>query len=419
MDLLYECVLSDLLQVFMRLQQKSRYPIGRQYIAGSAGKKTTIFGFDVDMVLMINEEEPPFKEVLDDFEEIFMIENALDIKNIRKTRFSIQFTIDQFDFDILPAPNFVTHDGGRADADEMQQRRTLDRIRRDPERYGYMYSGGLAQVSINFMRRQVDFTHDMVRLAKFWYKSLFLEYVSGGKLLVELVAVFVAQKEANFPSKSQLRCFTSFIHLLQNFNALDVVFNGEYIFPEHQLTENNRPRVMDPTNPYNNLTRNWSTPAKNQMVLYANETYGRLQNIYSTRILDYSVLFEFQGFPLPPVSVPIEKIEWLCGEGASVRVPDLKIRNEAKRSDALNTLLLQSTQRLLQHKLNTTLVSDANNIGSIQKNITEGIDTHIRGRPKQAWGSAFGASAIHENYDATFTLPIGDGQSLQLSLNML
>lgn len=409
-----------LLQVFKRLQQKSRYPIGRIYIAGSAGKKTTTFNWDMDLVLFINDEQPPFKEVLDNFEDTFLIENSLDIKNIRKTPYSIQFTIGQIDFDILPAPNFVTRDSGRADADELQQQRTLDRIKCDPAKYGYMYSGGLAQASINFMKRQDDFAHDMVRLAKFWFKSLFNEYVSGGKLLVELVAVYAAQKEANYPSKSQLRCFTTFIHLMQNFECLDVVFEGEYKFREHQVTDNSRPRVMDPINPYNNLARNWSVSAQNQIKRYANETYRRLQNIYSTRKVDYNILFDYQGFPRPPVSVPIDKVKWYYDVGQATRVPDLKIRNETKRSDPINALLLQGTQHLLQHKLNSTLVSDANDENNIEINITEGIDTHIRGQPHQAWSPAFGVGASHEEYDATFTIPMGDkGKSVKLSLNMM
>lgn len=101
-----------------------------------------------------------------------------------------------------------------------------------------------------------------------------------------------------------------------------------------------------------------------------------------------------------------------------MRLPDLKIRNESKRNSPESELIIKATQLYLQNKVNATLVSDANDAKSIEENITKAIDAHVRGQPHRPWtGESF---LKHDEYDATFTIPIGDnGQSVKLSLNML
>lgn len=99
------------------------------------------------------------KKVLDDFEEILLMESSLEIREIKKTKYSIQFIVDQFEFDILPAPNFVTRETTAQDKYRLQRERALERIKRDPETYSYMYSGALAQASIDFMKHQDEYTH--------------------------------------------------------------------------------------------------------------------------------------------------------------------------------------------------------------------------------------------------------------------
>lgn len=405
-------------QIFKVLHQSKK--VDRQYINGSKGKKTTIFDFDIDMVLLINDEEPPFDDVLEKFEMLIReSEYFSKMRNFKKSDISIQFTIDQFDFDVLPAPNFLTRDSDRDDARkrQQQQRRTLDRIKRDPVRYGCMYSGGLAEASIDFMRRQDDFTLDMVRLAKFWFKSLFLghRHVSDGKLLIELVAVYAAQKEAVFQPKSHLRCFTAFMGLLQNFESLDVVFNGEYIFPEHQVTDNNRPRVMDPTNPYDNLANNWSTTAKEQIIAYANGTLQQLQDMCAEGKVDFDILFDLKGFPrAPPL---MKKVMFLYGLGkSSPSMPVVTIRNDTKLNRPANDLFLKANLLCFQNKLNSTLVSDANDLKDIERNVTKAFNIHIRGREYQSWAVK---PLQHHDYDVTIHLPIANKEeSVKLSFNM-
>lgn len=94
---------------------------------------------------------------------------SYNIRDVRCTKFSIQFKALEFDFDILPAANFTVDI--QADGDELidiQQKRVLAHIKQDPKKYGYLFSGSLADAAVHFMKQQDGFAHEMVRLAKFW-----------------------------------------------------------------------------------------------------------------------------------------------------------------------------------------------------------------------------------------------------------
>lgn len=157
------------LQIFKLLKRKSKFDVGRVCIAGSSGKKTTIIGSDIDCVLFINEELPPFKDVLEDFENILTMTDSYDIREVHKTEYSLQFKSLGFEFDVLPAVNFTV--GLQVGGDELidiQQQCVLEHIERDPERYGYSYSSSLADAAVRFMERQNGFVNEMARIAKFW-----------------------------------------------------------------------------------------------------------------------------------------------------------------------------------------------------------------------------------------------------------
>ncbi|XP_055298394.1 uncharacterized protein LOC129566463 [Sitodiplosis mosellana] len=209
-------------KIIKLLQTKSKFDVGRVCIAGSIGKKITIIGSDIDCVLFINDERPMFGDVLDDFENILTMTDSFNIRDVHKTKHSIQFKALGFEFDILPAANFTN--GLQLQGDALintQQQRVLAYIKKDPKKYGYMYSSSLTDAVIRFMKRQDGFVNEMVRIARFWYKTLhFNDYVSGAKTLIELVAVYAAKKEQNMETKSYLRSFKRFIDYLKNFEHL-------------------------------------------------------------------------------------------------------------------------------------------------------------------------------------------------------
>ena len=68
---------------------------------------------DYDLAAFVNDEVPPFEDVLDDFQDVIL--KNFDVKeedmNVRSR--SLQFTLEGVDFDLLPATNLAqSHQGG-------------------------------------------------------------------------------------------------------------------------------------------------------------------------------------------------------------------------------------------------------------------------------------------------------------------
>lgn len=124
---------------------KGAYSIARTIIAGSTGKKTSIINSDVDGILYVNENEPPFNDVLWKWKLIVGSSSELDIERIRKGRHSIQFTINGIQIDLLPAQNLIDTDPNwsRQKCKRIRRRqrnRTLKAISEDPIRNNYIYT---------------------------------------------------------------------------------------------------------------------------------------------------------------------------------------------------------------------------------------------------------------------------------------
>ena len=66
------------------------------------------FAVDYDVVAWVNGKEPPFSDVLDDFEDVLMMQFPLEEKDIKKTTHSLQFTLENVEFDLLVATNLAS-----------------------------------------------------------------------------------------------------------------------------------------------------------------------------------------------------------------------------------------------------------------------------------------------------------------------
>lgn len=221
-------------------------------LAGSYGKRTSINSSDIDIVIFIKGEYPPFTNVLAEFCKILRGK----VENIKQTKYSLQFNIGSLEIDLLPATDLVPENKGAHDLIQRQQQRTLDIIASVPRSQQYGYSSSLAFSVIDFMKCQSGFAHEMVRLAKLWYKSVCMTtYVSGAKYAMELMAVNAANcvREGAYYT-----AFQRFLQTIEDFSDMNIVF--DYTFDE--ISENHWPsesstsaRLIDPANPYNNLVR--------------------------------------------------------------------------------------------------------------------------------------------------------------------
>lgn len=409
-------------QIVKLLQSKSPFKIGQVCVAGSSGKKTTICDSDVDCILFINDKQPPFDDVLDDFENILTMTDSYQIKDVVTTKCSIQFKSSNFDIDILPAANFISNCSGEdmEHFNDLQHRTTLDYIKTDPESLSYVYSGSLAKTTVKFMKRQDGFAHEMVRIVKYWFKTLYFEKkISGAKSLIELVAVFAVIEERKYDSTSYLKCFTRILNYLRNFDDINIVFENEYKFEEHQILDVSRPRVMDPVNPYNNFAKNWDEKAIELLKVYANETYDRLQPQSESNSIRLNRLFDPQPTRISilsevfPYKCGISK--WLIGpKSQKLLLPDLTIRNDNFWREMRFRKGLEILKNYFQLMMHSVIASPDSCTSDAYTCVKDIISRHVINE-QQSWVHTL---EKHENFDLTFTIPVTTEEAIQISYRL-
>lgn len=258
--------------------------------------------------------------------------------------------------------------------------------------------------------------HNLVIIFHFRYKTLhFNDYVSGAKSCIELIAVRAANQEEKMDTKSYLRSFERFINYLQHFDDLNIHFEMN----EHHVWDTSRPRVIDSVNPYNNLAKNWDRKSIELVKHYAKETKNRLDFLANRRLVHLNQLFE----PQPVFSPDINKIfpkddyqsHWLVDQIATVSMlPDLKIRNERFRTDLKFSIGLDILKVYFQIAICASRASrfDENQIKEIVQNT---ISKQVY-NANLTWSSA--GNERHEDYDATFTIPISNQEAVRISYRL-
>jgi hypothetical protein len=187
------------------------------------------------------------------------------------TRFSIQFMLENFEVDLLPAQNLGA-------TSKEQYLRTMERIKDISDnarscaafdKAARFWGSALAEKTVDWMSSQQAFVNDAARLAKLWKAgckvllSTFPLWFTS--FLVEIVASYMARRELDqHPNDASLvRVLDNFFLSLSKPQELCVVFEDRYSkrdIPSYVFEK--RPLVLDPVNPYNNLATqlgDWTT----------------------------------------------------------------------------------------------------------------------------------------------------------------
>jgi len=148
------------------ISSKSKFSVNRHFYAGSSGKHTDILIPDFDVILFLNNQLPPFKNVLSDWTTILKQEEGRLIAkgSIKTTKFSVQFEVNtpqgRLEVDVLPAANLVN----------------IERPPRGRGLYGLQKCGvqgyinyqnqkslssSLSESQVQFMKDQSEFTHQV------------------------------------------------------------------------------------------------------------------------------------------------------------------------------------------------------------------------------------------------------------------
>ena len=165
--------------MFKLLQDKCIIPLDRICVLGSIGKGTALPNADFDCVVFMDKPIETLFDVLNDFEAIL----RPIFPELKKTRWSLQFHADGFDMDILPAVNFIgmskVPPTGNPEVVRAQAWKVYEKILEAQSDVrgatASAYNTSLCESQVMFMKSQSVFTHQLVRLTKFWNKSLYIE----------------------------------------------------------------------------------------------------------------------------------------------------------------------------------------------------------------------------------------------------
>lgn len=222
---------------------------------------------DIDCVFLINKGQS-VKKVWKHFTHILSRRNRFKIRDIcltASTVMMIKLQIEEFIFDLVFVESLISNKNISAGNDSMnlvslQQKHILDSIKTSPASLDTFISAeNLVQATVRFVKSQDEFTRNMIRLAKCWLKVHSDITHCNAKVMIELIAIYAAQIEMKQSDKSYSSCYCRFLSLIKDFDNLNIVFEEEYIFPEHQVIDTSRPRVIDPVNPYYNLAKGWKS----------------------------------------------------------------------------------------------------------------------------------------------------------------
>jgi len=300
---------------------------------------------------------------------------------------------------LLPATNFVKgQQQGGGDMALLQKQGAMKDIEEKkntrPECQTW-YAGGLTESQIGYMKAQSSFTHELVRLVKYWYKTLYLgpRSIYGMKLMLEIIAVNVSNKMKGQP-ESWTAAFREFL------TQVSQIDNGVI-------------NLVDPNNPYNNLAENFKdrgTELKN-LKEFAAATAKKLSNNNG------DLLEIFQATP-PKLPTTITFVtSFTTGPQKCKFNQYMTVRNEEKRKK-LQDSDIAAIKIFLVATINTAAASI---VARGQQRMTQrGVEDAVE-QQLQKNGKWMRANAKHEDCDLTFVFPVTQHEdlgALQVSLRV-
>ncbi|CAL8144666.1 unnamed protein product [Orchesella dallaii] len=412
-------------KLFRTLQEhlkNTKYALASAYIGGSFGKKTDVIEPDLDLVLLINKYNPAedYDQMLDDIIRILR-ENEQDLKifpsSYNRTNLSVNFRfLNGISVDLLPAANLKWN--------------VLLKKMEEDEKFAYFFRPSCINEQIELMKIQDSFTHSLARIAKFWFKSLYLEDgFTGGSAMMELLAIEAAQKERKQENTSAIRAFRRILGMVQNLNKIRLAFckkeSGDWKrVPGGRITRNSRSRtvkfpnyagtgeilqrprfIIDPANPFSDFLEDKEEHLLQQLKEFSKIADGRLNRILNKKKKE----FILELFEPPPRNLALEKslalpVDYFVSsidpyEGAiysKVKVRnDILMKNEPSR---------RAVEVIKQHVL-TIVYSIANgNLGSSAVNVETAVSKWIT-ENHQAGKNKRPPITKHKQVDVTLQIP--------------
>ena len=234
------------------LKRKSNYPVNRWKIIGGFDSKTFIVS-RVELVIYVNNNNQAKGSVLTDWMDVLLLNSEAQEEDLKKTDCSLSFPFKEIPFNVFVA---VEYDKNLRN----QQKIVVNYIQQgnNPIQRSNYLEGELCEARDDFINGQPEFTKDIVRLANYWNNSILWDKNTPERSVVfELLAIGTAKEELEktaFPHHK--KTFVKFLQKVQNLRSQTTVFEEYYTALDVPLNiRNQRPLVLDPVNPTNNVCR--------------------------------------------------------------------------------------------------------------------------------------------------------------------
>ncbi|PIK59862.1 hypothetical protein BSL78_03234 [Apostichopus japonicus] len=178
-------------------------------------------------------------------------------EDCKQSPLGLSLTVKGFDVDLLPARNFLYSNGYSEETGEIgvQVANTLQHLRNNRRGNHMDFSTSLSEGAVAFERNHSAFSHSLSRLAKFWSITIGIPGFSFGRSsIMEYLGAWAAEEEERRGSRDILQGFRRFLTMVKQSHNLNIVWTRYYRrtdIPADILHQ--RPLLLDPTNPYNNM----------------------------------------------------------------------------------------------------------------------------------------------------------------------
>ncbi|XP_070550138.1 2'-5'-oligoadenylate synthase 1-like [Ptychodera flava] len=252
------------------LQHNTPYSVNRVIKSGSFGKGTQIKGHaDLDCVMILNDlrnvegVKRRLRGILQDLARLLRQSNWATTIDIEKTtRFAVQFDVTVTGYEKLSVDLLPTFDlFGQTPSLGMKEHvfsRMMTSVKGDDPQY---YSAAASELQVEFIRKQPAKVKNLIRLVKHWRKSVVLPQARGGmyptSYPMELVTIHVWEKSGRPHDFNMAVAFKAVLNQMANYHALNVVWYEHYTKPtaDQAMRYMDRPILLDPANPTNNVIR--------------------------------------------------------------------------------------------------------------------------------------------------------------------
>jgi len=426
--------------VFKTLQAEStQFTVARPYIGGSFGKKTDVIECDLDLHVVLNDFDPAehLDEVLESFKQILARKKKIlqiDEKISKHSR-SLSFCFKNgIEVDLLPESNITDYD------------EVISLLIKYPKDLSHLYNPSFVDKQIYFMSKQDSGfdTHSLIRVAKYWYKTLYLgESFKGGSVMIETLCVASAREEVGFEKdkRSMLRAFTRVIDMITKLDSLKMAlvpnkwkkdkktgkrrpttwkrvpeqdFSSHWnIVPDIVGTKEILERkafVIDPTNPFQDFLEPNSTSVIQRVMEFAEITRTRLSQLVEKARIDPAHDFIATFLEPQPANLKGESslklpIDYLMHFAVPCRSPfcDIKILNNGILHDPKVAMSLQVLKMNLLWVVNGIAKTSAS--GALASTVE--IGNAVKNLMQNSWQMQARDTVEynHEAVDATLTIP--------------